>query len=108
MPTRSVVECLNVVRNIFHCQCAILVDVLLDTFFFQTAEKGFRYRVDAPMSSGERRLLQVGQNERVQFSHDIALETAMDFLEGHTFLGATFNVRPSSGISAHTNHRDGP
>ena len=60
MPTCSVVEGLNVVRNILRCQCAILVDVFLDAFFFQTAEKGFGYGVDAPMSSAERRLLQVG------------------------------------------------
>jgi anti-sigma factor RsiW len=45
MPTRSVVEGLNVVRNIFRCQHAILVDVFLDALFFQTTEKGFRYRI---------------------------------------------------------------
>ncbi len=60
------------------------------------------------MSKRAPRIGQISKDEGVQFSHDIALETAMDFLEGHAFLGATFNVRLCSGIGAHPNHRDGP
>lgn len=82
MPMCSVVEGLNVVRNIFRCQCTILVDVFLDTLFFQTAEKGFRYRVDAPMSRTHQNRLQVGHNQRVQFPNQVALQTSLDFLTG--------------------------
>ena len=36
---RSIVEGLNVVRNILRCERAVFVDVLLDEFLLQTAEK---------------------------------------------------------------------
>jgi hypothetical protein len=42
---RSIVEGLNVVRNIFRRERAIFVDVLLDELFLQTAEKRFRYSI---------------------------------------------------------------
>ena len=45
MSTRSIIEGLNVVRNIFRCQRTIFVDMFFDAFFFQTAEKGFGYRI---------------------------------------------------------------
>lgn len=42
---RSIVEGLNVVRNVLRCERAVFVDMLLDEFFLQTPEKGFRHGI---------------------------------------------------------------
>lgn len=68
----------------------------------------FSRRIDAPMSSGARRIGQTGQDEWIQFPDDIALEAAMGFLFRHAFLRPAFNVFPRPGISAHSHHGDGP
>jgi hypothetical protein len=41
VPARSIVEDVDVIRNIFLCKSATFVDVLLDTLLFQTSEEGF-------------------------------------------------------------------
>ena len=41
----SIVERLDVFSDIFGRSVSIVVDVLLDSFFLQTAEGGFRHRV---------------------------------------------------------------
>lgn len=45
MFARSIVESLNAVRNIFRCVRTVFVDVLLDEFLLQTAEKRFRHGI---------------------------------------------------------------
>lgn len=45
MFARSIVEGLNVVKNLFRCERAVFVDVLLDELLLQTAEKRFRHGI---------------------------------------------------------------
>ena len=40
MPPRSIVERINVIRNVSNSELTILVDLFLDTFFLQAAEEG--------------------------------------------------------------------
>lgn len=48
---RSIVEGLNVVRNILRCERAVFVDVLFDEFLLQAAEKRFRHGVVPTVAS---------------------------------------------------------
>lgn len=47
---RSIVEGLNVVRNLLRCERAVFVDVLLDQFLFQATEKRFRHGIVTTVS----------------------------------------------------------
>ena len=49
-------------------------------FSFQAAEHALHRRVDAPMSTDVPRFVQIGQNQRVQVSNDVALQTSLNFL----------------------------
>ena len=75
----SIVKGLDVVSDVLVRKIAVLVDVLLDPFLLQASEKRFGDRIDAPMSSRAHRLLQVGQDQRVQLANNVAFEAAMDF-----------------------------
>ena len=86
----------------------IAICTFTDALSFETAEEALHYGVDAPMSSNMRRIGQIGEDERVQLSYDIALQAAVDFLIRHAFLRPTFNVRPGTWIAAHANHRNSP
>ena len=80
-----------------------LRDLLHDPLFTRS-----RDGMDAPMSRSTRRLGQIGQNERVQFPDDIALQATMDFLVRHPFLCPALDVSPCPGIAAHAHHGNGP
>ena len=77
--TGSIVKGFDVVSDVLVRYIAVLVDVLLDPFLLQASEERFGDRIDAPMSSRTHRLLQVGQDQRVQLANNVALEAAMDF-----------------------------
>ncbi len=80
MPADSIVKTLNVIK---HVRLSVLpggIDMAFDSLLLQTAEEGFSNRVDAPMSSTRRGVLQISQDKRVQLADDIALETAVNLL----------------------------
>jgi hypothetical protein len=74
----------------------------------QRTPQAFGRRIDAPMSSSSRRIGEIGQNERIQVTDDIAFQAAVDFLVRHAFLRPTINIGPSAWIAAHPNHGNGP
>jgi len=106
--TDSIVEGIDVVRDVFVRKIAVLVDVFLDPFLLQAPEEGLGDRVDAPMSSRAHRLPQVGQDQRVQLPNNVALEAAVDFFLCQTLARTPGNVFTRARIAAHSNHGDGP
>lgn len=54
MAPGSVVEDLDVVKNIGPSHVSGFVDAFADTLFPQTTEEGFRHGIDAPMSTRVR------------------------------------------------------
>ncbi len=77
--TGSIVEGLDVVSDVGVRKLAVLVDLFLDPFLLQASEERLGDGIDAPMSSRPHRLSQVGQEQRVEFTDDIALEAPMNF-----------------------------
>lgn len=60
------------------------------------------------MSSRGRRISQIGQNEWVQFTDDIALQASVDFLVGQAVLRPAFDIGAGARIAAHSNHGNRP
>ena len=73
-------------------------------FGFQAAEHALHRRVEAPMSTDVPRFIQIGQNQGVQISNDVALQTSLNFLEGQSLSRSTRYVGPGSWITALTHH----
>ena len=74
----------------------------------QRAEQCLRAGVDAPMSRSRRSCSEILQDQGVQFSHDVALETAMDFFFRQTFFCPAINVEASARFASHTHHCNSP
>ena len=51
VPAGSIIKHLDAVEDVSASELAGFVDAFSNTFLFQTAEEGFGYRVDAPMSN---------------------------------------------------------
>ena len=66
---------------------------------FQAAEHALHWRIDAPMSTSAPRLAQVGQNQWIQASNDVALQTSLYFLARHPFGRSTRHIRPGSRVT---------
>ena len=58
------------------------------------------------MSSGARRVLQVGQDQRVQLTNDVAFETAVDLLLGQAPTRAPEDVFARALVSSALNKDD--
>jgi hypothetical protein len=74
-------------------------------FHLQRPEQRLAAGVDAPMSS---RMRGIGQDKRIQLTHDVALEAAVDFLFRQTLAGAPGDLLAGACIASHSNHSDGP
>jgi hypothetical protein len=75
-----IVEDLDIIENISAGKISCFVDAFADTFFFQAAEEGFGYCVDAPMSRNLCGVCQISQNQRVELSNNVAFQATMNFL----------------------------
>ena len=68
------------VDHLVHCFATRRKALTVNARLLQRSPQALGRRVDAPMSSGKRRIGQIGEDERVQLPHDIALQAAVDFL----------------------------
>ena len=73
MPTLGVVEPLNVVKDVCTGVVSGFVPGAEHSFNLQHGEEALHHRVDAPMSSRQCRIFQIGEDKWVKLANDVEL-----------------------------------
>ena len=78
MTTNAVVEHFDVLEHVGSRLVAGFVANAVHALILQTVEEALARRVDAPMSRSSCGVSQIREDQRIQFAHDIAFQTALN------------------------------
>ena len=80
MQPEGVVEAHDVVSNVRLRFCMVGIVALPNPLHLEIQEEALHHGINAPMSSKGRSIFQIGQDERVQLTNDVAFQTTVNLL----------------------------